>query len=158
MKKKLIKTCFWGSVAGYLIMSVSLFLFHPAAMLALNQGKTTLQMVSSLTFWIGFLLGTILLIATYIIRKKAAPDFCWILNETAKKSFKVRLISWLIQTPMSLVLIGVFLVGLIGSVISLICSTNSSYHTFAFLALTLLGVSEYIVFNNLNFAYITAKE
>lgn len=157
MKDKIIKICFWGSVAGYALMSVALFLFHPASMMKINQGNLTLQRVSGLMFWVGALLGTGLLITTFILRKKHAPNFEWILDEDAQSSLRIRITTWLFQTPMSVICVVVFLVGLIGSIASLMHSTYSSYHTFAFMALTLLGISEYIVFNNLNFAYITTR-
>lgn len=149
MRKVVQRICFWGSAGGFLLMSTAIFLFYPASYLALNKGTDSLQMISSIMFWAGLLLGLGLQIVSWILRRLEQPDYKIRFMEkrtgVLKKHIARNGIVWIM-------LVG-FLVGLVGSIASLAHSTNSSYHTFFFMALTAFGVCEYFAFNSLNFAY-----
>lgn len=146
--------CFWGSAMGFLCMAVAVFLFCPGAELSLNKGTRGLQIAASLIFWIGLLLGITLQLASLILRRREAPDYkTQFLCQQSRRTKSSWLRYVLFKNRIVLITALCFVVGCVGSIVSLAKSLNSSYHTFFFLALTILSFCEYFTFNSINFAY-----
>lgn len=159
MKKMAPAICVIGSAVGFLILAVAVFLFYPASYLALNRGTSTLQLVAFLLFWGGLLVGVLLQGVCLVLRKRAAPDYRRRRRNKLKKlSAAKRMRRLLIDNIAAGFMAIVFLVGLAGSVISIVDNPISSCHTFVFMALAVLGLFEYLAFNSLNFAYAISKE
>lgn len=158
VKKSSHTICFFGAAAGFLILAIGVFLFHPASYLILNKGVVALRTVASLMFWIGLLAGIGLLIAASLILKKKAPDFLRDYKEKASENGKA---AWLrrslLKTKLSILMLVFFVVGVVGSAICIANNPLSTYHTFFFIALAVLGIFEYIVFNSKNFMYIVRR-
>ena len=159
MRRTTQSICFLGSVFGIFVMSVAIFLFYPGSYMALNKGSTALQLTASLLFCLGLLAGVILQIISLVLRKRRAPDFRrQMMTRLHELSKSKRIHRLLFQNRLAVLMVCVFLVGLVGTVCSLIQSTNSSSHTFFFIALTVFGLFEYMAFNSLNFAYSMREE
>lgn len=154
MRRNPQSLCFLGSAFGFLLMAVAVFLFYPGSYYALNKGTDSLQFFASLLFWCGLLLGVLLQLASLILRKRAAPDYRKQYRERqTKRKTGQRIRRALCKNRVVFLMAILFFVGLIGSIVSLADSRDSSYHTFFFLALTVFGACEYLAFNSLNFAY-----
>lgn len=147
--------CFFGSACGLLIMSVALALFYPGSYLTLNRGNVGLQITASLLFWGGLLVGIVMQCVSLILRRKQNPEFKKNMKtEAAEKTVVQRIF----KNKLAMAMAVCFLVGVIGTVCSLIHTTDSRWYTFVFMALALLGLSEYLAFNSVNFAYAMHKE
>lgn len=157
MKKTAQSICFLLSAVGILVMSVAVFLFYPASYLALNKGTEALELAAFLMFWLGLLVGAVLQLVSLLLRKKRAPEFKAQLAERTPQG-KGGIRRKLARNPVALILLCAFLLGLVGTAASLLYSTNSSAHTFFFMALMVFGLLEYFAFNSLNFAYAISKE
>ena len=158
MRKLILGLCL-GTAAGFLLMSVAVFLCYPGSYRTLNMGDTSLQATAATLFWIGLAIGLALALITTLIRIKAVPQYSKAYRKYKRKSDSTKRVKMLlIRNWLSPVMALAFLVGAVGSVISLLHSTTSSYHTFFFLGLMCLGFSEYFTLNSLNFAYATGKE
>ena len=149
MRRAAQRRCFWGSAVGFLLMSAAIFMFYPASYLALNKGTDSLQMVSSILFWVGLLLGLGLQLVSWILRRLEQPNY----KRQFMKKRTGMMKKHIVRNGIVGIMIGAFLIGAIGSAVSLMHSTSSSYHTFFFIALTAFGMCEYLAFNSLNFAY-----
>jgi hypothetical protein len=142
---------------GFLACAVAVFLFYPAMLQRLNSGSNALQIAAAIMFYAGLLVGILGILFTTIFRATKAPNFKkWLREQQAKRNIGIFRRTVLKNWSAALCLL-VFLVGLIGSIISIAVDESSSYHTFAFLACTVLGLSEYFVFNSINFMYLFKK-
>lgn len=158
MRKNSVTVAFWISAAGFFLMALAVFLFYPSSYLELNRGDERLAYAASAMFWVGLLSGIIAQIVATVLRNRKDNTFARMYHHKLRKKGVSRLRRSLPKGIVPLVFAALFLIGLVGSIISLIQSLNSSYHTFFFLALTVLGLFEYIVFNSINFIYIKRSE
>lgn len=159
MRRTSQSLCFLGSAAGFLVMSIAVFLFYPASYLALNKGTTVLQLIAFILFWAGLAAGVVLQVISLVLRRRKTSDYRQQRRDWLKSlGTGNRIRRLLLQNRIAGIMAIGFLIGLVGSVASILESPVSSYHTFFFLALTALGLCEYLAFNSLNFAYAMNKE
>ena len=144
--------------AGVFLMWLHRGMFRPMGYWQLNRGETPPTDASSVMFWLGLLAGVIAQIVAVVLRKKQDRTFVRMYRHKQRKNGVNRFRQIFVKSWISIAAAAVFLIGLIGSTISLIQSVNSSYHTFFFLALTVLGLFEYFVFNSINYVYIRRSE
>ena len=158
MRKNKQTLCFLGSVLGIFLMSVALFLASPASYLKWNRGDLRLEFVAFVLFWAGILLGTVLQLMSMIFRKMEAGDFGRKYRKSLEKlPPRQRLCRYLFKNRISAIMAALFVIGLIGSTAELVNSEINNWHVFLFLALTVLGLFEYMAFNSLNFLYAVRR-
>lgn len=150
--------CFLGSVLGIFLMSAAMFLSSPASYLKWNRGDLRLEFAAFVLFWTGVLLGALLQLMSLIFRKRETRDF----GKQYRKSLeklppRQRIRRYLFKNRISVIMAGLFVIGLAGSTAELIYSQINSWHVFLFLSLTVLGLFEYMAFNSLNFLYAVQR-
>ena len=153
MRKSREQICFWGSALGFLVVSVAIFLCYPASYMALNRESDALRITACILFWLGLLMGLVFQIICFVLRKRQQPDY----KTQFKQSVSGIIKGYFARNQIVWFMIAAFIVGLLGSAVSLANSNSSNYHTFFFMALTVFGFCEYLVFNSLNFAYIMQR-
>ena len=142
------------SIAAFLVFSIS-FLLMPVEVDPMEQGTSVYTIVAGLMFWLGLIIGILMQVILSILRRN------WFSRNRVRLPLtnqpKLGLITFF-KNRVALVFDVMFIVSVIGLVISLIATDAVGYSCYVFMALTSFSFCAHCIFNGKIYYFIENKD